>query len=398
MSKIFCVLGTDTTLTGFPVYFDSSLTVSDLKDAIKAKASPELNYLAAASLVLVRLAKESVAGLTKKELKIENTPLNIEEYGEDPEGDNGGSKELFVNGFVFKTMNGLEAVAAYGAYFPPQHLHVLVVLPKKPTPVYDFSHLHSALNSISAPNSTNISQAQVYQWISPATAPYVTSLLRDLSLSVEKFNIVIQSVSKFEWSDEREDSPKNKRNYLRHLNGILGLQPPFSLYSGENQALKTEIMHRKFNGFIDCIISSSNSDCLGTCHIGIELFKPENKDKKIRQAQLELIALDLKSRFNVMVVVTDLNERWTFYWLQNRDQRKELCSSDNLNRDQAVNFIKLRLQNINLNRTPNGTLTEGNDSLAEYALQIQNAENPLPFKTAKLFHTESSRRNHSRGS
>ncbi|ORY16328.1 hypothetical protein BCR33DRAFT_331031 [Rhizoclosmatium globosum] len=125
MSKIFCVLGTDTTLTGFPVYFDSSLTVSDLKDAIKAKASPELNYLAAASLVLVRLTKESVAGLTKKELKIENTPLNIEEYGEDPEGDNGGSKELFVNGFVFKTMNGLEAVAAYGHIF---HLNIFMFL------------------------------------------------------------------------------------------------------------------------------------------------------------------------------------------------------------------------------------------------------------------------------
>jgi hypothetical protein len=91
MSQIFCALSNDPTLTAFPVDFDLSLTVGELKDAIRATRIDDLGHLDADKLTLVRIGRLTVGfltkqgGLTKKELEQSKESLNLKAYSEDPE-------------------------------------------------------------------------------------------------------------------------------------------------------------------------------------------------------------------------------------------------------------------------------------------------------------------------
>jgi hypothetical protein len=85
MVKIFCKLSNDANLTGFPVDFDLSLTVGDLKKTTRAEMSPEPESLKAKDLTLVRIRKADVGGLTNKELKQYKELLNLQLHGEDRE-------------------------------------------------------------------------------------------------------------------------------------------------------------------------------------------------------------------------------------------------------------------------------------------------------------------------
>jgi hypothetical protein len=94
MSKIFCALSNDPTLTAFPVEFDVSLTVGKLKEAIRAKKFGDLGHLDADKLTLIRIGKatigflakkEAAGGLTNKELKQSKESLSLTAFSEDPE-------------------------------------------------------------------------------------------------------------------------------------------------------------------------------------------------------------------------------------------------------------------------------------------------------------------------
>ncbi|KAI8840851.1 hypothetical protein BJ741DRAFT_706174, partial [Chytriomyces cf. hyalinus JEL632] len=88
MPHIFCVLN-DSELRPFSVTINpTNAIVDELKTAIRAASSPELDYWAAANLTLVRIFKEGeggvkVCGLNKGEVMRSNEFLNEVGYGQD---------------------------------------------------------------------------------------------------------------------------------------------------------------------------------------------------------------------------------------------------------------------------------------------------------------------------
>ncbi|KAJ3373473.1 hypothetical protein HDU84_001002, partial [Entophlyctis sp. JEL0112] len=141
--KIFCALSSDINLTGFHVDFDVSLTVSDLKDAIRAKKE----IPGSVELTLVRIWKADVGGLTKRELKQSREFLSLTAYGNDPEdGDDVVSAlQTFPgacqakDGLTFKVMNSMEQVSVFTASLPAKLYHVLVLIPSKEKVVMDLA-------------------------------------------------------------------------------------------------------------------------------------------------------------------------------------------------------------------------------------------------------------------
>ncbi|KAJ3196378.1 hypothetical protein HDU82_001806 [Entophlyctis luteolus] len=131
-AKVFCALSSDTNLTGFHVDFDVSLTVSDLKDAIRAKKMQDLGHLDADKLTLVRIWKGDVGGLTKRELKQSKEFLSLTAYGDDPEdGDDVVSPLRTARELV---MNSMKKVSLFVASLPEELYHVLVLVPNKISP------------------------------------------------------------------------------------------------------------------------------------------------------------------------------------------------------------------------------------------------------------------------
>ncbi|KAJ3375578.1 hypothetical protein HDU84_000556, partial [Entophlyctis sp. JEL0112] len=132
-SKIFCVLSNDTNLTGFHVDFEVSLTVSDLKDAIRAKK----DIPGSAELTLVRICKADVGGLTADELERFRDLLLLATYGESPERTNDVDSTFCTapgacvtkDGLTFKVMNSMKKVSFFTASLPEEVYHVLVLVP-----------------------------------------------------------------------------------------------------------------------------------------------------------------------------------------------------------------------------------------------------------------------------
>ncbi|KAJ3003050.1 UNVERIFIED_CONTAM: hypothetical protein HDU68_005893 [Siphonaria sp. JEL0065] len=162
--KIFCVVSNDKNLTGFPVDFDVSLTVGDLKKAIRAEKTPELDYLAADKLTLVRICTGEVGGLTKKHLKQSKEALSLTSYGNEPEEpedpditDNVSMFRsapgacLMTEGFTFKVMNSMEQVSVFTELLPAKLYHVLVLVPPqvdKAPPVQEKADFGKMLSAI----------------------------------------------------------------------------------------------------------------------------------------------------------------------------------------------------------------------------------------------------------
>ncbi|KAI9340588.1 hypothetical protein BDR26DRAFT_861436, partial [Obelidium mucronatum] len=139
--KLWCVLGKDNTLTPFEVAIDPTASVSSLKDAIRAKMAPDLDYLPASRLTLVRVCKEGVHGVTEDELERFNEVLQLETYSKSPERaidtvstfrDTRGAC-LVKDGFLFKVMNSMTKVSYFAESLPNDLCHVLVLIPAPPT-------------------------------------------------------------------------------------------------------------------------------------------------------------------------------------------------------------------------------------------------------------------------
>ncbi|KAJ3028473.1 UNVERIFIED_CONTAM: hypothetical protein HDU68_001620 [Siphonaria sp. JEL0065] len=139
-SKIFCVLSNDKNLTGFSVDLDVSLTVGDLKNAIRTTKSRELDHLAADKLTLVRICNGGVGGLTKSHLKQSKEALSLANYDNEPkEPDITYDVSMFRSapgaclirqGLTFKVMNSMKKVSFFTASLPDELYHVLVLVPQ----------------------------------------------------------------------------------------------------------------------------------------------------------------------------------------------------------------------------------------------------------------------------
>ncbi|KAJ1549723.1 hypothetical protein HK096_010849, partial [Nowakowskiella sp. JEL0078] len=93
-----------------------------------------------------------------------------------------------------------------------------------------------------------------------------------------------------------------------------------------------------------------------TCHILFEIRKPTNRDKKLRQTLLELLAADSKSSYNVVAVVTDLVESWKMFWIS---KDKNIECTGYITQDKAIALLRKHLQ-ILRNMTSRGALSPVN--------------------------------------
>jgi hypothetical protein len=88
---------------------------------------------------------------------------------------------------------------------------------------------------------------------------------------------------------------------------------------------------------------------IGNSHVVFELKKLENAQKNnIIQAQLQLLALDRHSQYNVISVLTDLNDFWKISWIEKEPANlKGIIAqiySYETDRSLAVGFLRYHLK------------------------------------------------------
>ncbi|KAJ3246004.1 hypothetical protein HDU77_009129 [Chytriomyces hyalinus] len=143
MLTIECAFNLNNELAQITTKIKSTDSVFNLKQAIRAASSPELDKWGAYDLILVRIYKRGGAksgGLSENEL--ENWPecLRLESYGEEPEyitpdesmSDARTGNCLVRGDLYFKVMNSTEDLSEY--FSPPleeEVLHVLVLVPQE---------------------------------------------------------------------------------------------------------------------------------------------------------------------------------------------------------------------------------------------------------------------------
>jgi 1,2-phenylacetyl-CoA epoxidase catalytic subunit len=83
-------------------------------------------------------------------------------------------------------------------------------------------------------------------------------------------------------------------------------------------------------------------------HIVFELKKPTIKENKIEQAKLQLLSAGRRSSYDLIMVLTDLNDSWTILWLEKmartrRGKIARMCSTD-VTRSLAIGFLRYHLK------------------------------------------------------
>ena len=103
-------------------------------------------------------------------------------------------------------------------------------------------------------------------------------------------------------------------------------------------------------GTCDALISSTKNSAtmIESSHIVFELKKPSNKENKIKQAKLELLSAGKRSSFDLITVLTDLNDSWTILWLEKMARTRKgniarICCTE-VTRNLAIGFLRYHLK------------------------------------------------------
>jgi hypothetical protein len=169
-----------------------------------------------------------------------------------------------------------------------------------------------------------------------------------LDLHVISTSLQVSRVPSYNWLSSKEDSPENRIRYLRYLEQVLQLnnQQKFIVWDTNRYAnlLDCSIADRTIRGTSDVIISSKRSEefILECAHIVFELKKPENQDRKQRQTEIELIAVQRRSNYSVVGVLSDLNDFWEIYWFEAENDTFKIMSAV-LSRQSAIGFLRYHL-------------------------------------------------------
>ena len=175
----------------------------------------------------------------------------------------------------------------------------------------------------------------------------VTNAFSNLSIKVEPL----------EWTNDKEDHKNNRDKCFEYLNETLITPEILKKFAVHDATLTKHLLDHTFDsslkvmGTTDFIIYSRTTFdgyILPNCFVAFELFKPSNTDNKINQAVLELLICDRKSDFNVILILTDLNDLWTIFWIEKLDNDKDnkiakVCYAK-VTRDVAVGFLRYHLK------------------------------------------------------
>jgi hypothetical protein len=168
--------------------------------------------------------------------------------------------------------------------------------------------------------------------------------------------MTVSDTEPFQWDSTKEDSLINRTNYVKYLqDNVLcnGFEYPMNVFdpTQESDLLDAEFSEDfTVTGTCDALISSTTmAGCMiQSSHIVFELKKPENKENKIKQAKLELLSAGRRSTYDVIVVLTDLNDSWIILWLETtrktfKGKIATLCCTE-LTRNLAIGFLRYHLK------------------------------------------------------
>jgi len=152
----------------------------------------------------------------------------------------------------------------------------------------------------------------------------------------------LSSIPAFRWSDENENQQADR--YLPYLKQHLFIPrhlhmdsaPPSLLDTSKSRYLPFDI-----TGTSDVMVverASGPAPIFGTRML-MELKKKQPDAKNLYQAMGQLLAADQHTPFTPIVVLSDLNDSWTFLWLEAR----RLCYSRAPSRDTAFRTVQALL-------------------------------------------------------
>jgi hypothetical protein len=151
----------------------------------------------------------------------------------------------------------------------------------------------------------------------------------------------------FEWTRDKEDNPRNRAKYMEYL-GTFPWPDGYRIVDvvSQKNLLKTSFGGFSFGGTIDVVLTTTDGatdDALsGKVFLGIELKKPSNSATDLTY-QKQVIIQHLSASYlfpdtKVLTLLTDLNDLWCFFWL---DQSGCICK-----RNTNVTLSKFLVKNM----------------------------------------------------
>ena len=144
----------------------------------------------------------------------------------------------------------------------------------------------------------------------------------------------LPDVDRFTWSASKEDSEENRNGYMNYLRENLQWPDGYAVtdcneYKDLLSVPELDGKH-KTSGNIDVVLAAQedveNGAIRQNIRVGIELKKDTNKGNHENQVVLQhLAASTLNPNESVLTVMTDLNERWHFYWFGQERGRMYKC-------------------------------------------------------------------------
>ena len=154
-----------------------------------------------------------------------------------------------------------------------------------------------------------------------------TARISSATIPSKPSSVVLQSIPGYSWMDMNEDHKAQRASYMAYLLQHIGDVIPKDMVVLDVAAEKTLLsiddlrLPLKLSGGTDAIIVEKSAieslSPMDGLHVIIELKKQVTKEH-ISQACMELIAADLLATNTVTLLLTDLNEKWIFAWIEDR--------------------------------------------------------------------------------
>ncbi|RGB22490.1 hypothetical protein C1646_730524 [Rhizophagus diaphanus] len=359
-APLFCLVHGDPETSVFGIKYDKNTTVDEFKEIIYIKKKNALADIDYPDLTLYQV----------------NIDLNTQNLQRTALTDPNANIANDLGGQLLMPTRKVEAIFTTAP--ADNHIHIIVEVPDATNRGSanedirnDIKEMKKDIKDIKKDKSVvNISSVNYESWEriqSYLGLDYEAVTDFDIELTTERTNA-------FQWNDLVEGAQRDgEQGYLNHLRTILQIATfrGLGLYDATNETslLSTgnDILPIKLSGTTDVAIVDRHSIALQMPekHIRI-LFELKKAIAKADtyQAMAELITADLKSVYSVLAVLTDLNDDWRFYWLE-EGRIKAL----KLPRDSAVALIKRNMSLAN----------------QEFDQQEAEIEEPLP-KRMKLKH------------
>ncbi|CAG8735109.1 17048_t:CDS:2 [Rhizophagus irregularis] len=226
------------------------------------------------------------------------------------------------------------------------HIHIIVDVPAVPATIARRNDdvIIARLDKLDK-NIEDIKREKSSTKILEFTGLDYQSTTREIEFPTLDLNLEYERIAAFGWTDAIERSQNDR--YTPHLKNILKLDTfrTLGLYdpTGDDSFLSTntDILPIRLTGTTDLVIVDRHSIASQAQEKHIRfLFELKKVVKRIHtfQAMAELISTDLKSKYPVLAVLTDLMDDWRFFWIQGK-----IIMRLTLSREESVALIRRNL-------------------------------------------------------